>query len=294
MNLIEPLDPITKGIEDMDQSKLNLPGFGTENTRRMISGIFIVLLIVGGILSGGLLWFCATLIISVLSLWEYYQLISEKAHISRGLGLLASIALFLSAIKGLFYLYVGPVLAITAFFILLIEIVRRQYTGISNAIWNLSGILSGIIYVVLPWIFMFNLRTYPRGLYILLALFMCTWSCDVFAYIIGTRWGKKPLCENVSPKKTWEGFWGGLAGSLLGGVIVAYSLGFPPSLFILIGLICGIAGQFGDLGESILKREVGIKDSGEMIPGHGGVLDRFDSILISATLTYLIFGVIMS
>lgn len=278
----------------MDLSKLKSSRFNTENNRRAISGIFIVLLIVGGILSGGYLWFFATLLISVVSLWEYYSLISEKAHISKGLGILISLVLFLSALKGLFYLYIGPVLALTAFLILIIEMIRREYTGVSNAIWNLSGIISGIIYVVLPWIFMFNLRTYPRGLFILLALFMCTWSCDVFAYLIGTKWGKRSLCENVSPRKSWEGFWGGLAGSLLGGTVVAYSLSLPPSMFILIGLICGIAGQFGDLGESILKREVGFKDSGDIIPGHGGMLDRFDSILISATLTYLIFGVIMS
>jgi len=278
----------------MDLSKLKSSSFNTENNRRAISGIFIVLLIVGGILSGGRLWFLATLLISVVSLWEYYSLISQKAHISKGLGIIVSLFLFLSALKGLFYLYLGPILALTAFLILIIEMIRREYTGVSNAIWNLSGIISGIIYVVLPWIFMFNLRTYPRGLFILLALFMCTWSCDVFAYLIGTKWGKRSLCENVSPRKSWEGFWGGLAGSLLGGAVVAYSLSLPPSMFILIGLICGIAGQFGDLGESILKREVGFKDSGDIIPGHGGMLDRFDSILISATLIYLIFGVIMS
>lgn len=93
-------------------------------------------------------------------------------------------------------------------------------------------------------------------------------------------------------KKTWEGFIGGAAASFLCGGILALIFSFPPVPLLLMGLLCGIAGQLGDLGESVLKREAGVKDNGSIIPGHGGLLDRFDSILVNATLAFLIFEII--
>ncbi len=272
---------------------MDLSQFKQEPVRRIFSGIFIVLLIILGIILGGLPWLGSVFLISILSLWEFYDLLSQRIHVSKGVGILSSLLIFLLARSGLFEVYSIPLLTISAFAVILIEILRKQLTGTSNALWNLGGTISGIVYVILPWTFMYLMRTKPYGMYILLALFMCTWSCDVFAYIIGSRWGKNALCEEVSPKKSWEGFWGGLAGSLLGSLFIPYVYNLPPVPYLLIGLICGIAGQLGDLGESILKREAGVKDSGTLIPGHGGFLDRFDSILVSGTLTYLIFGVII-
>jgi phosphatidate cytidylyltransferase len=125
-----------------------------------------------------------------------------------------------------------------------------------------------------------------------MTLFLCTWSCDVAAFLTGKRFGANLLCESVSPKKTWEGFGGGVAGSLACSALLALLFRFPPLPMLLLGLLCGVAGQLGDLGESILKREAGVKDSGSLIPGHGGFLDRFDSILINASLAFLIFEVL--
>jgi len=276
------------GKEDMGTYRMS-----SENIKRITSGIVIVLMIIGGILAGGIFWLLVTAAIASFSLWEYYILLESNAHLSKGIGIIGSLILFLVTYRGLFYLSVGPLLAVFAFIILLTEILRRHLTGESNALWNLGGTLSGLILVSLPWIFIFHLRTFPRGLYFLLTLFLCTWACDVCAYIVGTKWGEKHLSEKVSPNKTWEGFIGGLCGSLLGGALVSYILSLHPLPFILIGCICGIAGQMGDLAESLLKRESGVKDSSDIIPGHGGFFDRFDSILISGTLTYLVFGVII-
>jgi phosphatidate cytidylyltransferase len=215
------------------------------------------------------------------------------AHFSKGIGLITAILLLAMANFRLPYSYYPPVLSISLFMLMLIEIGKRQITGKSNALWNLGATISGVIFIIFPWLFIYLLRVKSYGIYVLLTLFICTWTCDVFAYIIGSKWGHNCLCEKVSPHKSWEGFWGGLAGAMLGSIFIPYFYGLPPVPYLLIGAICGIAGQFGDLGESILKREAGVKDSGAVIPGHGGFLDRFDSILISGTITYLIFGVIL-
>ena len=131
-----------------------------------------------------------------------------------------------------------------------------------------------------------------HGAMFLLTLFFCTWCCDVAAYFTGSHFGRTPLCSQVSPHKTWEGFAGGAAASLMCGGLLALIFSFPPLPLLLLGLLCGVAGQLGDLGESVLKREAGVKDTGNIIPGHGGMLDRFDSILVNGTLAFVIFELV--
>ncbi|NLL36443.1 MAG: phosphatidate cytidylyltransferase, partial [Fretibacterium sp.] len=185
-------------------------------------------------------------------------------------------------------------LSLAAYAIFMIEIVRRQASGRSSAVLNVGGVLSGILFIVVPWTCILLLRNLPTGLLILLSLFACTWACDVMAYLVGRRWGRERLCDAISPKKTWEGFIGGFIGSILMIALIVFFLEQPPYPLFLISLICGIAGQLGDLAESLVKREMGEKDSGNLIPGHGGVLDRFDSILLNGLLTYFLFGVILA
>jgi phosphatidate cytidylyltransferase len=177
--------------------------------------------------------------------------------------------------------------------ILMVEIVRRQILGFSHAVGNAGALLSGIIFIVIPWTCLILLHNMPTGRLVLVSLFACTWSCDVMAYLVGNRWGKTLLCASVSPGKTWEGFVGGALGSILMSALIIFYQQQPPFPLFLIGLICAIAGQFGDLAESLVKREAGVKDSGRLIPGHGGVLDRFDSILLNGLLTYLLYGVLL-
>lgn len=265
----------------------------SELIKRALSGLVIVLSVIAGIILGSLPWLAVIAVISLFSLCEFYNLISSRAHISRGIGLILAVVILALSYTGLTANYCLPVISIGAFALILIEIIRKQVTGTSNVLWNLGATTAGIVFVMLPWTFMYLLRAKGYGVYILLALFICTWTCDVFAYIIGSKWGRNLLCERISPRKTWEGFWGGIAGALLGSIFIPYFYGLQPMPYLLIGVICGITGQLGDLGESILKREAGVKDSGKLIPGHGGFLDRFDSILVSGTITYLIFGVIL-
>jgi phosphatidate cytidylyltransferase len=115
-------------------------------------------------------------------------------------------------------------------------------------------------------------------------LFVVTWANDTFAYFAGRFLGKRPLAPRLSPKKTWEGFWGGAAGSLIGALVV--KLLFLPRLSIpaalLVGAGAALLGPLGDLAESMLKRASGVKDSGKLVPGHGGLLDRIDAVLFVA------------
>ncbi|MDR1620756.1 MAG: phosphatidate cytidylyltransferase [Synergistaceae bacterium] len=262
--------------------------------QRAFSGLLVVSGILGGIQQGGWLWILVVSVLALLSLSEYYRLLSTQFRLSRGIGYISALAVILSSTEGVRPVSIALILSLTVYAILMVEIVRRQMWGTSFAVWNTGGTLSGILFIVVPWTCLILLHNMPTGRLLLVSLFACTWGCDVTAYLVGSRWGKVHLCENISPKKTWEGFIGGALGSVLTIALVVFFQEQPPFPLFMIGLICAFAGQLGDLAESLIKRETGVKDAGKLIPGHGGVLDRFDSILINGLLTYLLFGVILA
>jgi phosphatidate cytidylyltransferase len=264
------------------------PPKNNEIFRRVISGAFIVASILTGIWYGGWVWVSVVVFYSMISLSEYYRIVSTQARLSRGIGYIAAALVLTSTVEGLHPISISLTLALSVFIILMIEIIRRQILGTSYAILNVGATLSGVLYVTVPWCFILLLRSFPTGRLLLVSLFCCTWGCDIASYLIGTRWGYRKLCHRVSPNKTFEGFAGGFMGSILTAGILAFALGQGMSPILWIGIICGSLGQMGDLAESLLKREAGIKDSGSIIPGHGGALDRFDSILINGLFTYVL------
>jgi phosphatidate cytidylyltransferase len=132
-----------------------------------------------------------------------------------------------------------------------------------------------------------NLGNLPQGLTFTILTFLCIWAADIGAYVIGKFFGKTRLSD-ISPKKTVEGAAFGIAGSVFVAITGAYYLQLPKFLFTgaALGLLIGIASLLGDLTESMLKRDAGVKDSGQLIPGHGGILDRTDSYIFTAPLVY--------
>lgn len=260
--------------------------------QRVLGSAVVLVAIVGGIVYGSWLWPIVVSVAALGSLREFYQMLSSKFKISKGWGLLGSVMLLTAVSLGFSYALTLSIVALTAFLVLLTEVVRRQSTAQSYALWNLGGTLSGMVYIILPWSFMIVIRSQTWGHIFLLTIFACTWACDVAAYLIGSKFGSSPFCSKVSPSKSWEGFWAGALASTGCGVGLAVFFEFPPVPLLLLGLLCGVAGQLGDLGESVLKREANVKDSGRAIPGHGGFLDRFDSILINSTLAFFIFEVV--
>jgi len=259
---------------------------------RALSSIFIVLILIGGILIGGAVWNIVVFIIAMLSLWEFYRLLHTCHNISPWLILLSGAFILLGASLDMSLSAMLCSISMVVFIALFMEVTRRQVTSESFALVNMGATIAGIAYVVLPWSFMILIRSRDLGMLFLITLFCCTWSCDVAAYFVGSHLGRHLLCDKVSPHKTWEGFFGGAAASLLCGGVLALVFSFPPLPLLLMGLLCGVAGQLGDLGESVLKREAGVKDTSNIIPGHGGFLDRFDSILVNGTLAFVIFELI--
>ena len=121
-----------------------------------------------------------------------------------------------------------------------------------------------------------------------LAFMLMLWANDTGAYKFGVRFGKHKLFERHSPKKTWEGFFGGLATGLIAAYLISAQFGDLTIMqWLSVSLIIGTAGTFGDLFESMLKRSMSIKDSGSLLPGHGGLLDRFDGLLFAAPLVFI-------
>jgi phosphatidate cytidylyltransferase len=153
---------------------------------------------------------------------------------------------------------------------------------------NTAGTIFMAVYI--GWLFthLFLLRGLENGWHYIVLMFITTWATDTFAYFTGRNLGRNKLAPQVSPNKTIEGALGGIIGSIVGALFV-YLLGESQVAFyhyVSIGILVGIFGQVGDLAESALKRLAGVKDSGHIIPGHGGVLDRLDSTLFTAPLIY--------
>ena len=147
----------------------------------------------------------------------------------------------------------------------------------------------GVLYCALPLILLVKVRQGEQGELLICFLLLTIWATDVGAFFAGRRWGKRKLAPHISPGKTFAGFWGGVVLASLTSGGVAYGLSLPHDWLtaILLGAVLSVVGQLGDLAESMLKREAGVKDSSRFIPGHGGVLDRLDSLLFATPVYYL-------
>ncbi len=163
-----------------------------------------------------------------------------------------------------------------------------RFQDISKVAQELSLVLTAFMYSPFLMSHMLMIRLLPDGISWLLLIMLIVMSNDTAAYYTGSMFGKHRLYESVSPKKSIEGSLGGLAGGLAGALLAKFT--FFPQLgladAIVTALVVGVIGQLGDLFESLLKRSFGVKDSGNIFPGHGGVLDRMDSLLFAAPVTY--------
>ena len=179
---------------------------------------------------------------------------------------------------------------LTASFLLLALLFLYRLPPINEFQGRFGWLCLGLLYLPLLLGHLIPLRMLPAGREWIFLTLMVIMSCDSFAYFVGSKFGKRKLYPAVSPNKSIEGGLGGLFGSVLA-VLIARAT-FLPTIGIadglLIGLLLGVAGQLGDLFESLLKRACKVKDSGNMIPGHGGILDRLDSLLFAFPLVYYI------
>lgn len=283
-------------------------------TQRLITGTIFVIVLVGCIWWSAVTFGLLAVLITVLGLSEFYRL-SEKA----GAEPQRYYSVFVGALM-VFLAYTAKtiparqlllVIIPFLFLIFFIELFRKKSNPFANISWSIIGLiyiavpLSMLVYTFVPTQFV-SQTTPPPALkeynpLPVLTFFILIWVSDSLAYVCGRLFGKHKLWERISPKKTWEGFIGGLLFTVATGFCIGY---FAISdhvintgiLWGIIGLTIAITGMLGDLVESLFKRSIDVKDSGTILPGHGGILDRFDALFLSvpfAITAYWVFGSIL-
>ena len=260
---------------------------------RTLSGIVMVATLIGATLFSKFTFVLLLLAITLGGEWEFYRL-AKKAGTSpqRFVGMLAGAMMIVAAAAALHEILAITAVLMVAFMILIpMPLIFELYRKSATPMANVGITYAGVIYVALP---MALLTFFPMMLgngewkpwSVILYIFII-WANDVFAYLFGITLGKHRLFERISPKKSWEGFFGGLLGAMAMGFVAAKVLDANVALWIGLALIAAITGVFGDLVESLLKRSVDVKDSGSFIPGHGGWLDRFDALIFSVPFAFI-------
>ena len=185
-----------------------------------------------------------------------------------------------------------------AFLLLLLPVmfICELYRRGENPAGNIGTTLLGVIYVAMPLSLMCYfpiIASEAWNPWMMLFYIFIIWANDVFAYLVGMSIGRHRLCERLSPKKSWEGFFGGIIGAVAMGLVAARVLEGDYAAWGGLAVVAAVAGVLGDLVESMFKRAAGVKDSGSLIPGHGGVLDRFDAMLLSAPFVFVYLFFVM-
>ena len=269
--------------------------------RRTLTGAWIVIFVLGGFWLHPVSFFLTGFVLLIGSQYEYYLLIRKTGvkpqmipGIITGLTAYTISTLIASGILQIKYLLV---LVLMIQVIMVIELYRKQEKPFDS----LAHTFFSLLYSVLPFsLFPFaafshsgieSLLPHANIIFspgIIVGFFILLWTNDTGAYIIGSLTGKHRLMERISPKKSWEGFFGGAVFAAFAAWLISGWLGVVDTpKWIIISVIISVAGAYGDLIESMLKRSLGIKDSGTIMPGHGGFLDRFDSTVLSFPLVFL-------
>jgi phosphatidate cytidylyltransferase len=260
--------------------------------QRTLTGILFVGAIAGSIIIHPIAFFLVCLLVAVLGMLELGRLLEKKygklnLFASLVLGLSFQVLVFLDTqayIERSWYVVLMP--------LVWLPLVYELFKGGENPFQRIALSLMIPVYISLPLSFLF-LTGCINGTFqaqILLGFFILVWCNDSGAYLVGVSIGKHKLYERISPKKTWEGFIGGMIFTIIAGYAI-YEITELSNLMVWISaaIVVTIFGTIGDLVESMLKRNVGIKDSGSILPGHGGVLDRFDAVLFAAPMVFALF-----
>lgn len=273
----------------------------TNLVRRTITGAFIVILVLGGLWLHPVSFFLIVAVMIAGTQIEYYKMIRSTGIRPQAVaGIIAGLLLYVIStmvaagwLPGSAFLILIPVVSA----VMIMELFRK----VERPFDSLAHTFFSILYTAVPFS-MFPFTAFSHtGLEPLIQMkgvefspgipvgfFLLLWTNDTGAYLAGSLIGKHRLFERISPKKSWEGFFGGLILTLLVALLFSGWLGVADAGgWMIIAVIISIAGTAGDLIESMLKRSLGLKDSGTVMPGHGGFLDRFDSVVVSFPLVYL-------
>lgn len=264
---------------------------------RLISGIIFIAIIISSILVSPYSFVAVFSVITALALREFHKLTNNNSDINVNIpaAMVGGVLLFVCSYLHSINFTSLPVYNVYGFYIailLIAELFRKK----QNPVQNWAYLILGQVMIALPFAIL-NHILYINHYQpiILLAVFISIWVNDTGAYCTGMLLGKHKLFERISPKKTWEGFVGGAAFALLSGYFFSiYIKELTLLQWFIYSEIIVIFGTLGDLSESLLKRTIGVKDSGNLIPGHGGILDRFDSLMLAAPIVYIFLSIILN
>ncbi|WP_295959940.1 phosphatidate cytidylyltransferase [uncultured Alistipes sp.] len=266
---------------------------------RTMSGLVLAAVVLGAIAWSQWSFGALLLVLLAVGMLEFYALAGKQGNSPQKIvGLVAGIVLFV-----LNFAFVSEDIEILgsarqaygcglAFLLLLLPamFICELYRRNENPAAGIGTTMMGVCYVALPLSLMCYIPMVGSDTWnpwVMIAYIFIIWANDVFAYLVGMSIGRHRLCERLSPKKSWEGFFGGLAGAVVMGVVAAKVLDAHVWVWAGLALVAAVSGVLGDLVESMFKRAAGVKDSGKLIPGHGGVLDRFDAMLLSAPFVFV-------
>lgn len=257
-------------------------------TTRLISGIILIMIALITVGSGGILLFLTTIAISMIGLFELYRVMEIE---KKPLGLVGYLTVF--SYYGLLWFHGEQFMMLMSIAFLMILMTLYVVTFPKYRTDEVTVAFFGVFYVAVMLSYLYQVRVMADGKYLVWLVFLSSWGCDTFAYCVGILFGKHKLAPVLSPKKSIEGAVGGVAGAALLGFLYAVVFGEymaevdnPQVACAIACAIAAVISQAGDLAASAIKRNHQIKDYGHLIPGHGGILDRFDSMLFTAPAIY--------
>lgn len=258
---------------------------------RLISGIVLVIIALATIISGSWILFFTLLAVSLIGMRELYKVMKvsdEHVTVLELVGYLGAV-LYYIAMKADFGNYGTMAIIISMILILFVYVFGYPKYHAEQVM----AAFFGVVYVAVMLSFIYLTRSLPDGKFLVWLIFLCSWGCDTCAYCVGMLIGKHKMTPVLSPKKSIEGAVGGVAGAALLGVIYAAATQGKMAEYALICAVGALISMVGDLAASAIKRNQNIKDYGKLIPGHGGILDRFDSVIITAPVIYYLAKMIL-
>ena len=258
---------------------------------RLLSGIVLVAVALLTIISGGYVLFFTLLGISLIGMQELYKVMKVREDHFNALeiaGYLGAVIYYvLMSLDFEKYGMMGVIISFMMFmFVYVFTYPKFKADQVMPAFF-------GVVYVAVMLSFIYLTRNLPDGKFLVWLIFLCSWGCDTCAYCVGMLIGKHKMAPILSPKKSVEGGVGGVAGAALLGAIYAAVTGGKIAEYALICAVGALISMVGDLAASAIKRNQGIKDYGKLIPGHGGILDRFDSVIFTAPAIYFLAKLVL-
>ena len=257
-------------------------------TTRLVSGIILVLLAILFVGKGGMLLFAVTAVISLIGLFEFYRVLGLQRRSLAAVGYLTALSyygiLWFEGERYLNLMIIACLMVLLTLYVMTFPEYRTE---------EITGAFLGVCYVPVMLSFLYQTREMRDGVYLVWLIFLSSWGCDTCAYCTGMLLGRHKLAPVLSPKKSVEGAVGGVAGAALLGFLFAAVFGGhmkevenPRMVCAAACAIAAVISQIGDLAASAIKRNHNVKDYGKLIPGHGGILDRFDSMIFTAPAIY--------